>query len=265
MRVIIPMAGDGKRFLEAGYKINKAVLPMIYRKDGRHCPMTVCSVRDLPGILNDGSNIAFIMRDFHVKMGLDTEIRKWYPHASFYSVKEVTEGQACTCLLARDFIDNDELLIAACDNGIEYDSTKFEKLKEKSDVIVFTYRHNARVRENPDAFGWVYVDDEDRITDVSVKRHISEQPENDHAIVATFWFQNGEMFIHAAEKMISEGDRVNGEYYVDQVIQHVLDLGYCARVFEVDRFLNYGTPEDYETYGKMIEHFKTFIQSKVFL
>ena len=92
MKILIPMAGEGRRFQEAGYKTNKAILPMIYRKTGERCPMVVCSVKDLPGIQEDGGNIAFIMRDFHMDMGIDEEIRRWYPAAAFFSVRELTEG-----------------------------------------------------------------------------------------------------------------------------------------------------------------------------
>lgn len=265
MKILLPMAGEGKRFQDAGYTANKAVLPMIYRKTGGKCPMVVCSVKDLPGIEERGGNIAFIMRDFHLEMGVDGEIRKWYPDAHFYMVRHLTEGQACTCLLARDFIDDeDELLIAACDNGIEYDAQAFEELKKTNDVIVFTYRHDARVCDAPDAFGWVLVNDANKVTGVSVKKHISEKPENDHAIVATFWFKHGRIFVDAAEKMIRDDDRVNNEFYVDQVLKHVLELGYSASVFEVERFLNYGAPADYENYKKMIEHFRSFLTTDKF-
>lgn len=262
MKIIIPMAGEGRRFLDAGYKRNKATLPMVYRKTGERCPMVVCSVLDLPGIHERGDNIAFIMRDFHMEMGIDERIRKRFPEATFYAVKELTQGQACTCLLAKDFIGEDELLIAACDNGIEYDPEQFEKLKRTSDMIVFTYRHDARVEDAPDCFGWVKVNDRDQATGVSVKKHISDTPQNDHAIVATFWFRHGGIFIQAAEKMIRENDRVNDEFYVDQVIKHALELGYSVRVFEVEKFLNYGSPEDYENYCRMVTRFQQFVGSK---
>lgn len=158
MKIIIPMAGEGKRFLDEGYKMHKAVLPMVYRKNGEKCPMVVCAVKDLPMVHVNGDNIAFILRDFHLEDGVDESIRKWYPKATFFSVQDLTEGQACTCLLAESFIDQfDELLIAACDNGIEYDIRMFNELKEQCDMLVFTYRHDMRVRDNPDAFGWVSV------------------------------------------------------------------------------------------------------------
>ena len=264
MKILIPMAGEGKRFTESGYKINKAVLPIIYRKTGIKCPMVVCSVLDLPGIHKNGDNIAFVMRRFHFDMGIDNEIRKWYPKAVFFVAETLTEGQACTCMLAQNFIDKEDLLIAACDNGIEYDIQKFEQLKQDNDFIVFTSRHNSRAQEYPDSFGWVYVDANNKITGVSVKKHISDMPENDHAIVATFWFKTGDIFTKSVNRMIHKNDRINNEFYVDQAIKHALELGYTGSVFEVERFLNYGTPHDYECYCKTIKHFCSFVQSDIF-
>lgn len=266
MKIIIPMAGEGQRFKNAGYKENKAVLPIVYRKTGEKCPMVICSVKDLPGINENGDNIAFIMRNFHIDLGIDSEIRKWYKQAAFFVTDKLTEGQACTCLLAKSFIDaDDQLLIAACDNGIEYDKEKFDRLREECDVIVFTYRNDPKVDDNPDAFGWVVTDGEDTVKGVSVKHRLSDTPRKDHAIVATFWYRRGDIFIQAAEKMIKESDRINNEFYVDETIKHAIELGYRVKVFEVERFLNYGTPDDYENYMKMIDHFKGFIQSEYYM
>lgn len=65
--------------------------------------------------------------------------------------------------------------------------------------------------------------------------------------------------------MIRENDRVNNEFYVDEIIGHVLEQGYIVKVFEVDKFLNYGTPEDYENYCMTVEHFRNFLDSGRYL
>ena len=65
--------------------------------------------------------------------------------------------------------------------------------------------------------------------------------------------------------MIDNNDRINNEYYVDQAIKHMLELGYKGVVFPVNRFLNYGTPEDYELYTELINHFSGFCASKDYL
>ena len=266
MNVIIPMAGAGQRFADEGYKIHKPAIPTIDRRDGKEYPMVVCATKDLPGIMDNGNNVTYIDRTFHKNDGVETEILKHYTKASFITVEQLTEGQACTCLLAKEKINNkEELLIAGCDNGMVMDDNKFYNLTKECDVIVFTYRHNEAVLAKPDAYGWVMVDDYNKITGISIKKSISDTPMEDHAIVATFWFKHGKDFVMAAEKMISENDRINDEFYVDEVIKHTMELGLDARVFEIDRYIGWGTPKDYEEYTATINYWKAFVSSSKFL
>ncbi len=109
--------------------------------------------------------------------------------------------------------------------------------------MAFTYRHNQAVLTKPDAYGWMIVDNEEncKISGISIKKAISNTPMEDHAIVATFWFKHGSDFVKSREKMIAENDRVNNEFYVDQVMKHCLELGMDARVFEIERYIGWGT------------------------
>lgn len=266
MNIIIPMAGAGQRFADAGYQVHKPAIPTIDRRSGREYPMVVCATMDLPGVDADGGNVTYIDRVFHKADGVEQEIRRHYPRASFITVDRLTEGQACTCLLAKDKINNEmPLLIAGCDNGMVMDINRFKELSAQCDVIVFTYRHNEAVLGNPDAYGWVEADGCGRITGLSIKKALSDTPMEDHAIVATFWFKHGADFVKAAEKMIAEDDRVNQEFYVDEVIRHALDFGLDARVFEIDRYLGWGTPEDYEGYMATLRYWVEFVHSPGFL
>ena len=266
MNVLIPMAGAGQRFVDKGYKKHKPAIPTTDRKTGKEYPMVVCATLDLPGVKADGSNLIYIDRDFHRNDGVEEEIKKHFEKARFITIDYLTEGQASTCLLAKELINSDEpLLIAGCDNGMVIDVDLFERLTNEADVLVFTYRHNESVCVNPSAYGWVFVDEKDRITGLSIKKAISNVPMNDHAVVATFWFKKGSIFIEATEKMIWENDRINNEFYVDQAIKHVLDLGYDARVFEIERYIGWGTPEDYESYQNTMKYWKEFVCSDKFI
>lgn len=268
MNIIIPMAGAGQRFADAGYKTSKPAIPTTDRRTGEKLPMVVCAVKDLPNVVNSGSNITFIERDFHKADGVEGVIREHYPQANFICVKELTEGQACTCMLAKDTINTEEsLLIAGCDNGMVIDEQKFEEETSKCDVMVFTYRHNEAVLKNPNAYGWMIVDacEENRVSGVSIKKAISDHPMEDHAVVATFWFKKGSDFVRATERMIRQNDRVNGEFYVDQVIKHCLEMGLCVHVFEIDRYIGWGTPKDYEEYEATLKYWKGFTDSKGFI
>ena len=230
--------------------------------------MVVCATKDLPYVQKDGSNVTYIDRTFHKTDGVEEVIKEYYPNAGFITVDKLTEGQACTCMLAKELIDNEEpLLIAGCDNGMVFNIEKFDKMAGECDVLAFTYRHNQAVLEKPDAYGWMIVENEEscKITDISIKKAISDTPMEDHAIVATFWFKHGSDFVKATQKMIAEDDRVNNEFYVDQVMKHCLELGMDARVFEIDRYIGWGTPKDYEEYQASIKYWKEYTDSEGFL
>ncbi len=263
MNILIPMAGEGKRFKDAGYHLSKPAIPTYDLRTGKKLPMVVCATLDLPDVSICGSNVIYVERDFHKTDGTEKSIRECFPQAKFITVDKLTEGQACTCLLAEKFIDNEEeLLIAGCDNGMVIHREKFDTLRNNADVIVFTYRNNDTVLKNPDAYGWMKVDEQDNIVGTSIKKAISDTPKKDHAVVATFWFKSGNLFVQAARKMIAENDRVNNEFYVDQVIKHVIQLGYCAKAFEIERYIGWGTPKDYEEYQATFEYWDGFMKKE---
>lgn len=263
MKILIPMAGEGKRFTEAGYTIGKPAIPTYDLNTGMKRPMVVCATLALPGLEEEGANVIYIDRDFHKNNGTEAIILESFPKAKFITVNYLTQGQACTCLLAAEEIDNaEELLIAGCDNGMEFDKKEFERARENADVLVFTYRHNEAVKANPNAYGWMIVDDEYNVIGTSIKKAISDNPMEDHAVVATFWFKRGNIFVEAAKKMIAENDRVNNEFYVDQVVKHALDMGYKVKVFEIERYIGWGTPADYELYQNTFEYWKGFVEKE---
>jgi len=260
INILIPMAGAGERFVKAGYKQHKPLLPVFDRHTGERKPMVVCAVSDIPGI-DKCNKLIFVDRTFDKAGGVEQELITYFPNAGFITIDYLTEGQACTCLLAKKEINNEEqLLISACDNGLEYDRTKFERLKQTCDCIVFTHKSDRTV-ENPNAYGWVRVDGENNVLEISCKRAISDTPEKDNAIVATFWFKKGSIFVESAERMIRRNDRVNNEFYVDEVIQHVIELGYHAKVFVVDKYIGWGTPKDYEAYHDTLSYWNRFYHS----
>ncbi len=262
-RILIPMAGAGQRFADAGYTVHKPAIMTVDRATGQEKPMVVCATKDLPGVAADGSNVIYVDRNFHQTDGVEDAIRAWYPQAAFITVDHLTEGQACTCMLAEPYLDPEQpLLIAGCDNGMDIDREAFDALTKECDCIVFTYRHNEAVLANPNAYGWMIADADGNITGTSIKKAISDSPMEDPAVVATFWFRRAAVFIEATKKMIAENDRINGEFYVDQTVKHVLDLGYRAKIFDIDRYVGWGTPADYEGYQKTWNYFKAFLGDK---
>ena len=264
MNILIPMAGAGQRFVDAGYKLSKPLIPVTDRYTAKTYPMVAAAVNDIIRAAGNGK-ITFVYRN-DKESGISSKLSDYFPDAEFIGIDHLTEGQACTCLLAKNIINTDTpLFIGGCDNGMAVSPDRFSALSENSDVLVFTYRHNDCVLSNPNAYGWVKADENGAVSGVSVKKAIPDDPMNDHAIVSSFWFRKGSDFVRCAEEMIASDDRINGEFYVDKVIDYCVAEDLRVKVLEVDKYICWGTPADYENYEKTVHYWKDFINSGFFM
>jgi dTDP-glucose pyrophosphorylase len=239
---LIPMAGLGTRFSDEGYKLSKPLIPV----SGE--PMIIKVIRDLP----KADKWIFVIRQEHKDYGVDDLIKKEIPEAIFIVVQGTTEGQACTCMLAEEHLNSDEeLFIAACDNGFLYNKEKFEELKNREDVdsIVWTLTQMDMLKKKPTAFGWYKLDeDKETINDISVKVPVSEDPFNDHAVCATFWFKHAKDFAQATNNMIEQDYRINNEFYVDSIPKFLKQMNKKSIIFDVDLYVSWNKPEDLHNY-----------------
>lgn len=250
---VIPLAGEGKRFKDENHTTPKPLILV----SGK--PMVIQAAHALP----KAEKWIFVCRREHViDYKLDETIRSYYPDAKIIVVDALTEGQASTCLLAKELINNDEeLIIGACDNGMIWNKKKFEETKQDTDCLVWTYRNNTTVKKKPEAYGWVVVDENNNVKKTSVKIPISNTPMKDHAIAGAFWFKKGNIFVSAAEEMIEKNDKVNGEFYIDQCINYVVSAGLRVKIFEVEKYICWGTPEDLKKFQYWESFFKKYDES----
>ena len=238
---LIPLAGRGSRFAKVGYKDPKPLIDV----SGK--PMIIQAANSLP---NSSMQIFVTLQEHLDNYPLENTLKNEYINSKIVSIDEVTEGQAITCSLGLKDVDtNASLLIAATDNGMIYDKEKYQILIEDKtvDAVIFTFKNHISSKNNPQMYGWVKTED-NSATGVSVKVPISDDPYNDHAIVGTFWFKKVEYFNKALKSLIAKDIRVNGEYYVDSLMGELIELGLNVRVFEVDDYICWGTPDDYETF-----------------
>lgn len=266
MNILIPMAGAGARFSEKGYVSHKPLLPLTSRHNQEIVPLVVAAVRDLPiDVERADVNLMFVVRDFHIAGGVDVKIMGYFPRAQFIVIDALTDGQARTCLCAREHFDTDEaLIIAACDNGMDVSREFFTTQTHRADALIFTFRGNEAVTGKPESYGWVQTEN-DCVTGLSIKRPLSTRPLQDHAIVGTFWFKQGRDFFSAADQMIDTDDRINGEFYVDQVFHYLLSAKCDVKVVEVERYFCWGTPEDYEIYEATIGYWSEFVAKEAWV
>jgi len=243
MANIIPMAGEGSRFAEAGYLLPKALVPV----SGK--PMISRVIESLP----ESDKSIFIVRQEHIdKYQIDKLIKKECANTIIIPVSKTTDGQASTCMLAMPHLDpNDDMFIAACDNSFVFDRKKFAELKrdQSIDAVIWTFTKNNLLSESPKSWGWVQLEDDGlTIKDMSVKIPVSETPFNDHAVVATFYFKKVSQFKEAYELMVKENYRVNNEFYVDSFPIFYKKLGRRSVIFDIDLYVGWGKPKDLYIY-----------------
>lgn len=239
---LIPLAGRGQRFRDEGYKDPKSLIEV------NGAPMVVAAAESLP----TADRYTFLALQEHIdSYAVDKAILAHVDNAEVIPVKGVTEGQASTCLLAENAIQPDsQLTIGACDNGMLYNPKKFDALigASDTDAIIWTFRHNPNVLLSPKHWGWVKVGKKGLVEKISVKIPVSKDPINDHAVIGCFSFRKASFFFENAKKMIKANRRINNEFYIDECMNVIIENGLKIKVFEVDKYIGWGTPNDLKTY-----------------
>jgi HAD superfamily hydrolase (TIGR01509 family) len=236
LNILIPMAGAGSRFELAGYTFPK---PLIEVK-GK--PMIQVVVDNL----NIDANYIYVVQKSHrSKYNLDTLLNLITPNCKIVEVDGITEGAACTALLAKDLIDNENpLFFANSDQFVEWDSNEFMYKMQESNcdggIVTFKATHPK--------WSFAKIDDNGFVTEVAEKNPIS-----DNATVGYYYWKHGSDFIKYAEQMIDKNIRVNNEFYVCPVFNEAILDGMKIRTFETDGMWGLGTPEDLNYY---LENYK---------
>ena len=181
----------------------------------------------------------FLIRKSHVEKYtgfIDTLDRITNGKFKYIIVDSLTEGAACTALLAEEFINNDEdLLIANSDQYIEYQAPNFNMLKNQTNCDAIVYTFNA---VHPK---WSFVKTNARgfITEVAEKKPISNI-----ATCGIYWYRKGSDFVKYAKQMIEKDIRVNNEFYIAPVYNELIGDNKTLIPFYVDKMWGIGTPED---------------------
>ena len=227
MNVLIPMAGAGKRFFDAGYIFPKPLIEI----DNK--PMIQWVIESL----NLKANYIFIIQKEHQeKYNIKSVLKILQPNCKIIELDHLTEGAACTTLLAKEYINNDDpLIIANSDQYINWNSSKafydFNSKNLDGAILTFEAIHPK----------WSYAkcDKEGFVTEVAEKKVISK-----NATVGVYYWKHGSDYVKSAEEMIKKNIRVNNEFYVCPVYNEFLMKNKKIKIHKVDKMWGLGTPED---------------------
>lgn len=231
MNVVIPAAGNGRRFWEAGYKQPKPLLDVL----GKPMLQRVVESLNLPF-----ANYYFVVQEEHIeRFRIDREIFRLMNNINgnvrVIPLEGVTQGAAETVLMAEQYIPENErwspLIICNSDQYFHYDPNKLIYSQNDAEILTF-------FASNPK---WSYAKvDSGFVTEVAEKKVIS-----DYATVGVYYFNNGENYFKYARQMIAANDRTNGEFYVCPVFNWAIAGGLKVGHIQVKEMWGLGTPEDY--------------------
>jgi len=236
MNVLIPMAGHGSRFAQAGYTFPKPLIEV----NGK--PMIQVVVENL----NIEAHYIFIVQKEHYETyQLKYMLNMIAPGCDIVQVDGVTEGAACTTLLAKELINNDApLVIANSDQYVEWNSNEclYAFSLDQIDAGILTFKS-----VHP-KWSYARIDERGFVAEVAEKKVIS-----DLATVGIYYWKRGADYVKYAEQMIQKNIRTNNEFYVCPVFNQAIADGKLVRVKNIERMWGIGTPEDLKTY---LEHHK---------
>ena len=229
------MAGRGSRFAEVGYEYPKPLIDV----EGE--PM-IKKVVDNFKIYEDCRFIFLVLKEQYDKYLLKYLLPLICEEnaCEIVVVDQVTQGAACTVLLAKDLINNDEeLIIANSDQIIEWEANHFLRYmrKKKSDAGIVTFLASGS------KWSFVKVNEDGGITEVAEKNPISNIGTTGH-----YYTSKGSLFVQAAEQMISKNIRTNNEFYVAPSFNELIGDGYKVINYPIPEMIGLGTPEDLEKY-----------------
>jgi dTDP-glucose pyrophosphorylase len=234
MNIIIPMAGRGDRFVKAGVETPKPLIDVLGK------PMYAWATDSMP--LHAATKLIFICLAEHLgKCGLREDIQRRYAahNPTIVPIDQVTQGQACTVLLAREIIDTDVPLViynadTYCRTGLD---ETIRKLGPAVDGIMGVFRAAG------DRWSFARTDESGRVVETAEKRRIS-----DWASTGLYHFTRGRDFVRYADEMIRRNERVNGEFYVAPVYNRMVDQGLDIRLDVAAEAWALGTPEDLKAF-----------------
>lgn len=233
INVVIPMAGAGSRFASAGYRNPKPFIDVLGK------PMIQWVIENLTTKVEQ--RFIFICQKEHQeRFSFDTILEKLSPGSLVIGIDGLTQGAAETVLFASNLINNDDpLVIANSDQYIEYEMDSFfESLNKK------TFDGSILTMTSQDA-KWSYIKygNNQLVTEVREKEVISNE-----ATVGIYGFSKGSDFVNAAQKMIKNDSRVNGEFYVAPVYNELISEGRTISFENIgpdkEQMNGLGTPED---------------------
>lgn len=253
MKIVIPMAGKGSRFLDAAisnpeYKKPK---PLINAK-GK--PMIVWAIDSLKDFKISPSNLVFICRqDQENEFKISQSLKNLFSdQIKLVFINKITRGAAETVLKAKDLINTEEDIIVSDSDHYFNGSSLYNKVVNKDEdtqgiIPVF------KPPDNDPKWSFSLIRNDNVITAVGEKdRELVAK--GALANIGGYYFSHGNIFVKEVEQTISEndltGDEGKKEFYIAPIYQRLINKGMKVVAAITPKVWGLGTPKDVEYFEK---------------
>ncbi len=243
INIVIPMAGNGSRFKDCVFKKYNAPKPLVYIEALDETMIeAVCNNVTYP----NATYIFIVQKEHYETYGLQENLEGLVRKCEIIQVDSVTEGAACSVLLAEKFINNnDPLVIANSDQFIDWPE---DELVFYTKMVSDENIHGGIVTFEATDKKWSYAltdKDSDKVIKVAEKEVISNR-----ATCGIYYYSKGSDFVKYAKQMINKNIRTNNEFYVCPVFNEFIGDGKNVVTYDVKKMWGLGTPEDLEYFEK---------------
>lgn len=239
LHIIMPMAGEGSRFLKEGWNTPK---PLIELKGVPLFKRALGSV----AIPEAPMKYSFIVRKEHIDhFHIDKDIKAFFPNANVSYVEKTTRGAVETCLVAKPAISEDDaIMVMDCD--LEFRSKGFTEeigkilrkpVNEVNGGLLVSFE------STEPRYSYAEVDD-----GMIVKRTAEKEVISNHALCGAYFFSTAKGFLNAAHRLLDEPVFTKPEYYVSLLYNYLLADGETVRLSTMEEYYSYGTPEELKKY-----------------
>lgn len=250
MQLIIPMSGTGERFRKAGYSIPKPLLKISGKTMVQHV------IEMYPGI----SDVLFIVNknDFENEtLSLESHLRIIAPDCQIAIIDQHKFGPAWAINEALEYVNKTTpVIVNYCDFSCIWNFSEFKKQLESGiDGLIATYSgfHPHMIRSSK--YAYLQMNSDGFLSDIQEKQSFTPFPEDEPASSGTYGFKNGKILLDAIRMQIALNHSYNSEYYMSLTYKNMIKEGFKIRNFEIEKFLQWGTPEDFEDFKSQKDYF----------
>ncbi len=251
MKIVIPMAGLGERFVKSGYAEHKPLIKV----DGK------MKIEHVVNMFPGEENFVFICNNKHLQNSkLESILKGLKPNCKIIGVDSVKLGPVWDMMQAvkkDDFLDSEPVIVSYCDFSIWWDYEDFKKtmIETNCDAAATAYKGFHPHLLGPQLYASMRVDANNWMLECREKFSFTENKMDSYQQAGSFYFRDGNLLKKYLDETVKRNLIVNGEYYVSMLTEAVRQDGLKVYVYSLEHFLQWGTPEDLRTYQFWSDYF----------